>query len=439
MTLMALMTVPALAEPDFPALARQAESLLGDYVRLATTNPPADTGQAADLLSRLLQAEGIEVRRIEGAPGKVNLVARLAGKSQKGSVMLLHHMDVVPADAARWPVDPFSGQVKDGYLHGRGSVDMKGLGVLQLLTFIAIKREGLPLEHDLVLLASADEESGGEFGARYLLEHHPDVVKADYVLDEGGFGTRDLLSDSGRLIYGISVAEKKILWCRLKTTGTAGHGSQPQGDNPNDRLMEALRRLQTLGGNAEGSPLLSEIATRVGPLSSNPFTGAIARDTMSVTSLRSGVGDPPKVNVVPSLAEATVDIRLLPDTSMDAFLEQVNALLSDLEGVEFEIIYAMGETPVSPWETPLFQALEKALKEEHSGAVVTPYLVPFGTDSNSFRRKGALAYGFHPMVLDRSIVASMHSDNERLPVAQLEPGLRIFYRALKGYLSPSER
>ncbi|MCA9796107.1 MAG: M20/M25/M40 family metallo-hydrolase, partial [Candidatus Eremiobacteraeota bacterium] len=188
-------------------------------------------------------------------------------------------------------------------------------------------------------------------------------------------------------------------------------------------------------GSSGKSPLVEELSKRIGPLAENPFTNAIVRDTMSLTSLRSGVGDPPKVNVIPSLAEATLDIRLLPDTDLPAFEAEIRRRLDGLEGVEFEVIYAMDTTPVSSWETPLFGSIEKAIKAEHPEAVVTPYLVPFGTDSNSFRLKGAKAYGFFPMILDANLIFSAHSDNERVPVAEFEPALRIYYRALKGYLS----
>ncbi|GMU53287.1 MAG: peptidase M20 [Candidatus Xenobia bacterium] len=434
--LLLLVVGPASAEPDFEALGREALPLLQEYIRIPSVNPPAQTRAAAEFLQRVLAREGIEARLFESNPGQVNLLARLPGKSRQGSLMLLHHMDVVPADASRWPVDPFAAVIKDGELYGRGAVDMKSVGVMQIMTMIALKREKVPLEHDLLLLCTADEETGGEAGARFMIEHHWPELDPTYVLDEGGFGTRDLLSAEGKLVFGVAVGEKQILWARLVATGTSGHGSQPISDNANDRLTRALSQLGPFMHSRAGqqSPLVAELRQRVGPLAENKFTRAIQSDTMSLTSLRSGVGDPPKANVIPSRAEATLDFRLLPDTDLGALRSELQKLWP--EGVELEEIHSTSHTPVSSHQTPLFHCLEKALKQEYPEAVVTPYLVPFGTDSNSFRQKGAQAYGFGPAVVNASIVASMHSDSERLPVAQIEPSLRIYYRAVAGYLAP---
>ncbi len=429
-----LLALPVLAEPDFDALGREALPILQDYIRIQTVNPPAHTRASAEFLQKILAREGIEAQLFESNPGQFNLLARLPGKTREGSLMLLHHMDVVPADASRWPVDPFAAVIQEGMLYGRGAVDMKSVGVMQLMTFIALKRENVPLEHDLLLLATADEETGGEAGASWMIQHHWPELQPTYVLDEGGFGTRDLFSADGKLVFGVAVGEKQILWARLVATGTSGHGSQPVPDNTNDRLVKALGALgpfmQTRAG--QESPQVAEFRRRCGRLADNKFTRAIQADTVSLTSLRSGVGDPPKANVIPSRAEATLDFRLLPDTDMETF----KAALSKLwpEGVALEEIHTTSHNPVSSHDTPVFRSLEKALLQEYPEAVVTPYLVPFGTDSNSFRQKGCQAYGFGPSVVTGPIVASMHSDSERLPVDQITPSLRIYYRAVAGYL-----
>lgn len=430
-----LLCLPLRAEPDFEALGREALPLLQDYIRLQTVNPPAHTRAAAEFLQKILAREGIEARLFESGPGQVNLLARLPGKSRQGSLMLLHHMDVVPADASRWPVDPFAAVIQDGMLYGRGAVDMKSIGIMQLLTFIALKREKAPLEHDLLLLATADEESGGQAGALWMIEHHWPELAPAYILDEGGFGTRDLFSAEDRLAFGIAVGEKQILWARLVATGTSGHGSQPVPDNANDRLLAALADIRALMDEpAAEDPVVAEFRRRVGQLADNKFTRAIGANTMSLTSLRSGVGDPPKVNVIPSRAEATIDFRLLPRTDL-ARLREAIAAAAAARGVELEVIHSTSENPVSRHDTPLFRSLEKALRAEYPEAVVTPYLVPFGTDSNSFRKQGSQAYGFGPAVVSGSIVASMHSDAERLPVSQIAPSLRIYYRAVADYVT----
>jgi acetylornithine deacetylase/succinyl-diaminopimelate desuccinylase-like protein len=426
---------PLAAEPDFQALGREALRLSQEYLRIDSVNPPADTRKTAAFLQKLFESEGIPVQLYESSPGHVNLLAQLKGSRNEGRLLLMNHMDVVPADPSRWPVDPFSATIQDGFLYGRGAIDMKTTGIFQALTMIALKREKLPLRHDVLFLASADEESGGDQGAQWMIQNHWQDLRPEYALDEGGFATRDLLSANGSLVFGVSVAEKKIVWAKIRAVGTSGHGSQPVRDNANDRLRLALNRLESML-QAQGqvrSSVLAEFRSRCSSMADNKFTRAIQRDTLSVTSLRSGVGDPPKVNVIPSQAEATLDFRLMPETDLKAFLGQVQALLGELEGVSFEVLHATDPTPVSDFKTPLFASLEKAIHAQYPQAVVTPYLVPFGTDSNGLRQRGVHAYGLGTAVVDASIVASMHSDAERIPVDQFEPALRLYYGCVAGY------
>src|SRR4249919_956005 len=223
----------------------EAVRLLSDYVRIDTSNPPGDTRKAADFLTSVLDGEGIPVTRYESAPGKAIIYARLkatvsppAGKA----ILMLHHMDVVPADRAQWKTDPFTPTIQGDQLWGRGSMDMKGQGVAQLVAFLMLKRQNLPRTRDVILLAEPDEEVGGALGARWMIANHYAELDPEYVLDEGGFGSRDLFAP-GKLVYGISVAEKKIVWLKLRVEGVAGHGSQPNDQNPNDRLVRALSRL----------------------------------------------------------------------------------------------------------------------------------------------------------------------------------------------------
>jgi acetylornithine deacetylase/succinyl-diaminopimelate desuccinylase-like protein len=279
-------------------------------------------------------------------------------------------------------------------------------------------------------MATADEETGGEWGARWLIANHWDRLNPELVLDEGGFGARDILAADGRLVFGISVAEKKMLWLRLTAEGTAGHGSQPMADNANVLLARAIAAIAAKAAPDSGGPVIREMTARIGGFADNKFTRAIRRDTISITTLRSGVGEPPKVNVIPSTATATLDCRLLPDTDPQRFLEEIEALLPDKERIRVAIEYRVDDTPVTPHQTPFFAALEKAIVGEHPGATVTPIQIPYGTDSNAFRARGAMAYGLIPMLLDASIIASMHSDAERIPVAELSRGVRILYNAI---------
>ncbi|MFQ5700652.1 MAG: M20/M25/M40 family metallo-hydrolase [Acidobacteriota bacterium] len=425
------------ADIDWEKVGDEAVELLGEYIRIRSVNPPAHTVETAAFLKRILEAEGIEVKTYESEPGKVNLLARLPAAPDVSHpprpLLLLHHMDVVPVDASRWPVEPFSGVIRDGQIYGRGAADMKEVGIIHLLTLVTLKRRHVPLGRDVLLLATADEETGGEAGARWMIENHWDELDPEYVLDEGGFGARDVLAADGKLVFAVSVAEKKIVWVKLRATGTAGHGSQPMRDNPNVLLARALAAIAARPSGPRPNAVIEELRARIGALASNKFTRAIQRDTLSVTTLRSGVGDPPKVNVIPSTAEATIDCRLLPDTDVDRFLSDLLAGLPGRDRLRLEVLYRMDQTAVTPHDTGLFSAIAKAIQREHPDAIVTPFLIPYGTDSNTFRTRGVKAYGLIPMVLDASIIASMHSDAERVPVAELGRGVRIFYNAIADF------
>src|SRR6202035_293422 len=215
-----------------------------EYVKIDTSNPPGDTRKAADFLAAIFEREGIPVTRYESAPGKAIIYARLkatiapAGKA----IVLLHHMDVVPADRTQWRTDPFVPTIQGNDLWGRGSMDMKGQGIAQVMAFLMLKREHVPLSRDVILLAEPDEEVGGALGARWMIANHYAELDPEYVIDEGGFGSTDLFAPN-KMVYGISVAEKKLVWLKLRAEGVAGHGSQPTDSNPNDRLVRALARL----------------------------------------------------------------------------------------------------------------------------------------------------------------------------------------------------
>jgi acetylornithine deacetylase/succinyl-diaminopimelate desuccinylase-like protein len=420
---------PALAQDvDWKATSAEAVETLRQYIRFDTTVPPGDVTEAAAFLQGILEREGLEVTRYEPEPGKVNIYTRLKGSGSEKPILLLHHMDVVPADASRWDVDPFGGDLKDGHIWGRGAMDMKGTGTLHLYAFLTLARQKVPLTRDVILLAVPDEEIGGTMGARYMIEHHYDELDPEYVLDEGGFGTREVYV-GGRLVFGISVAEKQIVWLKARAEGVAGHGSQPHDQNPNDKLIRALTRLFEEPFPRASNPVLDRLQGELGTLDQNKFTNAIQNTTVSLTSLRSGVGDPPKVNVIPSLAEATLDARLLPGTDAEEWLSEVRSRLGN--DVEVEVAYTSDPSIMTPYDTGMYEAIAGAIRRAHPDAVVVPTPIPYGTDSNAFRHKGAKSYGILPVVLSASIVSSMHSDAERIPVDQIESGIRIFYEAVR--------
>ena len=414
--------------------------LLADYVAIDTSNPPGDTRKAADFLTAILEKEGIPVTRYESAPGKAIIYARLkatvtppAGKA----ILLMHHMDVVPADKSQWKTDPFVPTIKDGELWGRGSMDMKGQGVAQLVAFLMLKRQNGPRTRDVILLAEPDEEVGGALGARWMIANHYAELDPEYVLDEGGFGSTDLFAPN-KMVYGISVAEKKIVWLKLRAEGVAGHGSQPTDTNPNDRLVKALTRL--LGTTSPPPPPSRDVSVidmmqgKVGTFAKNKFTNAIQQSTISLTWLRSGVGDPPKINVIPSVAEAGLDCRVLPGVSKDQWIAEVKRRLGD-PGIAIELINESDDPIVTSQDSPLYRNLEAAIKRRHPEAVVTPILIPYGTDSNAFRPRGVKSYGLFPALLPADVVASMHGDGEHVSLASVREGAQVLFETLRDSLT----
>ena len=427
LAILVLSSVAFAAEPDWPQIEKHALELLQQYVRIASVNPPADTRAAAELFQKELAKNGLSPRLYPNGPdGQTNLVVRLKGRdASKKPLLLLNHFDVVPVDAKAWNIDPFGAIIREGYIWGRGTLDMKGIGIQQLTAMLALHAAGISPARDIVMLSTCDEESGGERGIQWMISNHYGEIDSEYVLDEGGMGTREVLAP-GKLVYGISVGDKIVFWLRLKAKGTAGHGSQPIPDNANLILLHAIEKAMALPENSKPNPVVEEMKKRIGvPLSQNKFTSAIQRNTVSLTTLQAGL----KVNVIPSSSEATLDCRLLPGVNAEEFLSEMKARINDPR-VTIEIINAAPDVGMSPSNTPLFAAMRAAILKREPGALVTPMLVPFGTDSAYLQKRGVIAYGFTPMILDAATAATMHSDRERLPVAEFLKGIHIFYDVL---------
>jgi acetylornithine deacetylase/succinyl-diaminopimelate desuccinylase-like protein len=422
------------AEPDWPKVEQHSLEFLQTYIRIPTIDPPADTRKAAELFKTELEAHGFAPKLYPSGPdGKTILIVRLAGRDRaKKPLLLMNHFDVVPVDRAAWgAIDPFAAEIKDGILWGRGSLDMKGVGVMQLTALILLKDLGIVPDRDIVMLCDPDEEAGGEYGIKWMVNNHRDEIDAEWVIDEGGFGSRDALAkQSGKLMFGIAVGEKHLMWVRLRAKGTAGHGSQPIAENANMILVEAIGKALALSAAGKQSRTVGEMIRSTGGLAPNKYINAIQQNTISLTSMTSGLGNPPKANVIPSIAEATLDCRLLPGVNSDEFISEMKARINDPR-VTVELINHSDDAGESPSDTPAFKAMVAAILAHHPSAVVTPMLVPYGTDSNVLRKLGIPAYGFIPMVLDTATLATMHSDAERIPVAEFLKGLRIYFDLLR--------
>ena len=420
----------AAAEPDWERINKSAVDLLQRYVRIESIDPPANTAEAANFVKLLLEENGIEAKLYASGPnGQTNLVARVAGRDRsKKPLLLLNHLDVVPVDRKAWKFDPFAAVIQEGEIWGRGTMDMKGIGIEQMMALATLKKAGIAPARDIVMLSTADEENNGTYGIRWMIDNHFQDIDAEYVLDEGGFGTRSILA-ADKLVFGIEVGEKQTLWLRVRAKGTAAHGSQPIPDNANVTLLTALGKAMALPP-AKPHPVVAEMIRNIGaPLAANKYTAAIQVNTASLTTLTAGVGSPVKVNVIPSVSEATLDCRLLPGVNFEEFVSEMKARINDPR-VTVEVINPPEDPGPSASRTPLFEAIRRAIVKSHPQAIVTPMLVPHGTDSNKLREKGVIAYGLTPMVLDLSTAGSMHSDQEHIPLAEFKKGIHIFYDVL---------
>jgi acetylornithine deacetylase/succinyl-diaminopimelate desuccinylase-like protein len=420
------------AEPDWPQVEKHAVDLLQRYVRIRSVNPPADTSETAKLLQGEFAAAGMEAKLYaSGAGGKTNLLVRLPGKDRaKRPLLLLNHMDVVPVDAARWKQEPFGALIEEGRLWGRGSLDMKSTGVMQLTALILLKQLGIVPPRDILFLSTCDEETDGASGAGWMIAQHWDELNPEYVLDEGGVGSQDLFA-TGKTVFGISVGDKQVLWLKLHASGIAGHASQPIADNANDILLRAIEKAREFPPSTKKNAVIEAMRGELGTFAPNKFMNAVQRNTISLTTLRSGVGDPPKANVIPSAAEATLDCRLLPGQNAAEFLSDIKARVNDPR-VTFEQLSHPADPGPSRTDTALFAAVKRAILKQHPEATVTPAIIPYGTDTQKFRLKGVVGYGIMPMVLDAATMATMHSDSESIPLDQFRAGLRIYFDILRG-------
>ena len=423
-----------------------------DYIRIDTTNPPGDEIKAANFLGAILEKEGIPFAVETSAPRRANLIAWLKGRGEKKPIVLLNHMDVVPAPAAKWSTPPFSGEIRNGYVYGRGTIDMKGMGIVELMSLINLKRRGIPLNRDLIFLAVADEETGGVMGAKWVLEHHPELKEIEGVLNEGGGG----VLHEGKRWYEVSTSQKVICQVKVTTKGKGGHASVPAAASAVIILTEALHRIQKYtfpykllpsvweyfkrlapfqaaswqpvfddieGAVRKGDPVLTEIMKE-------PSYYAKTHDTAAVTVLRAGE----KVNVVPEEAMARVDCRLLPGTSPDAFLNFLKEIIQDPR-VEIEATFKGVDAPPTSHDTPIFHAIEQAVAVMDPGAIVTPNLVSGATDSRYFRAIGVDCYDFCPFRFSPEERLLIHGTDERISIENLGFGVEMMVEILMNLLS----
>lgn len=432
---------------DWAVAREEAVRTLSAYLQIDTSNPPGNEARGVEFLGAFLDREGIAWERVDLAPGRASLVARIPSANQAPPLCLMHHIDTVTWEAEHWPADaqPLSGAVKDGAVWGRGALDMKGMGALEILVMAWIARLEIPLDRDVVLLAVADEEVENTGAAQLAEAERWKAIGCSHLMNEGGLGIEDALFE-GQTIHAISVAEKGTLWVNLVAEGRAGHGSVPRpAEEAPDRLLRAMRAisryepdyaiddsLYTLLANVgahrggfTGMVLQSRFLVRTlarGKLRANPTTDAAMQDTVHLTGMR-GAEQP---NVIPSRVVAQYDCRLLPGTTPEAHLERLKKLVKSIDGISFEVIDERTSNG-SPADDPLFRTIARYAVEGRPEAVAGPLLSVGFTDSLLFRPLGVHAYGYVPFEVAPDTADTMHGHGERVPVEQVGEGLRRMF------------
>jgi acetylornithine deacetylase/succinyl-diaminopimelate desuccinylase-like protein len=419
---------PLLAHLDWEAVGREAAEILSAYVRIDSSHPRGRTVDTADFLADLLQREGIETRRYPtGEADKVNMVARLRAEQPVGkAIALSNHMDVVQAVASDWTFDPFSGEIADGYVYGRGALDMKGMGVMELVTLLLLKRQGVELARDVLLMCTSDEETGSTLGAKLLVDEHYGDLDPAFVLDEGGSGMRGFFKRGDA--FAVSVGEKRIIWMKLIARAEPGHGSMPWDEAATHRLVRAANKILSQAPSERLAGPVAEMVDRLGGESAREeirayrATQPLLRDTISLTMFSGGY----KINVLPERAELGLDCRMLPDTDEQEFLANLGRIVDD-PAITFEFIDCpSGPASVAPWsdDSP-FAAIEQACRAHAPSAIVTPSLFVAGTDGRFFRQRGVPSYGLLPCLLTADDLKGYHGIDERLSTENLTLGTKI--------------
>lgn len=450
----ALPNVSPAQEPDWAAAQQETIAHLQAMIRVNTSNPPGNEMPVARYLDSTLKADGIETHLFEPAPGRAALVARLKGTGAKQPVLLMAHMDVVGVEQDKWSVDPFGAVIRDGYLYGRGAIDDKGMLAANLETLLLLKRnvldKGASLSRDVVFVANSDEEAGGDWGMGWLIKNHPELVKAEFALNEGG---RTRIVEGSPLYLAIQNSEKVPHVVEVVASGAGGHASVPLADNAIFRLGRALAKIgqhrepldvkpttrefflelskvwpertqrQAMADVASRAPARQQRGARV--LASVPVFDAVLHNGISATIVAGGI----RSNVIPVAAKATLNLRTLPGASLDSAIGRLRRLVNDPK-IAFNVIDRGEDAPASDFTSAMFTAIADATRALNPKMVVVPYLSTGATDSARLRRLGMQAYGILPFPMDQNDEDRMHGNDERIPLESLAFGTKVIYGAI---------
>src|ERR1017187_5081660 len=449
--------IPSVSAPSLGTLPQEAIAWLEGLIRINTTNPPGNELAAANYIAGILEKEGIPHEVIEVSPGRGIVVARLSASvmpAASRSLLLLAHLDVVGVTREKWTVDPFAAITQNGYLYGRGVIEDKGMVIANLAAIVALKRNSVPLDRDVIVLADDDEEQGGDASIKTVIAKHWDKIAAGFAINEEG----RVIVKNGKPIYvGIQTSEKVAVNVTVISTGTSGHGSQPRPDNAvvhlsqavakigeyeppvkfipeTERYFEQLAKVEDEDTakwiRALEQPSRQSLAVkRISELS--PIWNSMMRDTIAPTMLQAGV----RPNVIPSEARANLNVRLLPGDSINDVLADLKKLVNDPQ-IRFEIAPNAGTpSPPSSLESPLYQSIQRASEQEFPGIVTMPYMSTGATDSAQLRLHNVQAYGLLPFPLTEEDVLRMHADDERIPLDSFRKGVEFLYRIVNDFVA----
>jgi acetylornithine deacetylase/succinyl-diaminopimelate desuccinylase-like protein len=444
----------AAGTPDFNAARDEAAAILAGFVRIDTSNPPGNEIKGAEYLKSVLDREGIPSQIFESEPGRGNIVARLKGSGKKRPVLLMGHIDVVGVERDKWTVDPFGGAIKDGYLYGRGSSDDKGMATACLEAFLMLHRMRVPLDRDVIYLAEAGEEGTSEVGIDYMVREHWDKIECEFALNEGGV----IYKPNNAVQYvGVSTTEKVPRGMKLVAHGTSGHGSMPRLDNPVTHLAAAVAKVgswqppmrlnettraffarlaaisppeQAALYRALESPQKSKMAQQR-LRENNIGYNSMLRTSIVPTIIKGGF----RSNVIPAEAEATLDVRALPDENIDGLIAELKRLIDD-PAVEVVRATRDGRPASAPsrLDTEMFKALELVQRTMFPSAVTIPMMLTGATDSAQLRAKGVQAYGLGSIMTDEDR-SRIHGNDERISIDGLGKLVELIYRAVNSIAS----
>jgi acetylornithine deacetylase/succinyl-diaminopimelate desuccinylase-like protein len=436
---------------DWQAVGDEVVEHLRAILRLDTRNPPGNEVRAAEYIRDVLEREGIECEIVGPSPDRATLVARLKGDGSEQPLLLMSHTDVVAVEPDKWTHDPFGAEIDDGFIYARGALDMKNMVTMELMTMLLLKRSGVALKRDVIYMAAADEEVGGHQGAGWVVNNRPELIQAEYALNEGGGSGVEI---NGQRYYTVQTAEKGTARFRLRTRGTPGHGSQPHEDNAILKLAEVLLKLRehrlpvhftaSLRGFIEGiasaqpddvaealRAIVADEANADAAIDALPLDDslklrlrAMVRNTVAPTMLSAGS----QINVMPSVAEAGLDGRILPGWTPEMFLEELRAIFGD--EVEIEFLDPSEPLEADP-QSPLFDVIAAVLKEHDPEATPIPTLLTGATDAKHVSKLGTKVYGFAPALYEGpSEWNRIHGHDERVSVRSIRWGSRVLYEVV---------